>query len=122
MIEKFDLTRLVCMGGNMWIAAFEESQRLRLLIEDNPKNLDYRFKQARFFVSKDDDIQTIIAYCKIIKFFNNNLTAYEELAEYLYFANRNEWAIETCMEGLKFHDSIKLKEIFNHSVACIING
>jgi len=116
MIEKFDLTQLICMGGNMNNSDFEESQRLRWLVNDNPKNIDYRFEQARFFAGCDDDIHTIIAYCKIIKLFDNNVTAYIELAEYLYFTNSNEWAIEVAMEGLKYNYSDKLREILNNSI------
>lgn len=115
MIEKFDLTRLICMGGNMGIADFEESQRLRWLVNDNPKNLDLHLEQARFFARKDDDIHTIISYCYIIKGFDNNLTAYIELAEYLYYSSSNDWTIIVCLEGLKCHDSQKLKEFLKLS-------
>jgi len=116
MIEKFDLTQLICMGGNMNNADFEESQRLRWLVNGNRANLDLHLEQARFFAGCDDSIHTIISYCYIVKAFNNNLSAYIELAEYLYFANRNEWAVEVAMEGLKHNDSDKLREILNNSI------
>lgn len=118
MIEKFDFTRLICMGGNMSTADFEESERLKWLVNDDHKNLDYKFEQARFFASKDDDIHTIISYCYIIKIFDSNLTAYEELTEYLYFHNYFEWAIITAMEGSWIRSSKKLKELLKKSSEC----
>jgi len=120
MIEKFDLTLLMCMGGNMGPADFREAERLKDLVNGDHKNLDIHLEQARFFAGCDDSIHTIISYCYIVKAFNNNLPAYIELAEYLYFANRNEWAVEVAMEGLKHNDSDKLREILNNSIVSFI--
>ena len=113
MIEKFDLTGLICMGGNMSTDQFEESQRLRWLINSNKNNLDYHLEEARFFASRNDDIHTIISYCAIIRFFDNNLTAYIELANYLWSISYYEWAMIVCVEGLKHHSSEKLKELLD---------
>lgn len=116
MIEKFDLTTLIDMNGNMNNIDFEKAQQLRDLINDNPNNLDYNFQRARFFANLDDDTYTIINYCRIIQNFDNNIIAYEELAQYLYYASYYQWAIATSVEGLKYdYHNKKLQNILNLS-------
>ncbi len=116
MIEKFDLTRFIDMSGNMNNKDFEEAQRLRDLINDNPHNLEYHFQRARFFARLDDDTYTVINYCRIIQDFNNNIIAYEELAQYLYYASYYDWAIATTVEGLKYdYHNKKLQNILTLS-------
>ena len=90
MIERFDLTRLIYIDCKMSTEAFEESKRLGWLIGDNPNNLDYHLERARFFIDYHEDIHIIISYCYIIKNFDNNLTAYIELAQYFWEVSNYE--------------------------------
>lgn len=121
MIEKFDLTLLVYTDNNMSAEAFEESQRLGKLINDNPDNIEYHLERARFFVKHHDDIRVIVSYCHIIKYFDNNLTAYLELSEYFYSVNYCEWAMIVCTEGLKHHKNKKLQSLLDASTKGFID-
>lgn len=123
MIEKFDLTKCIDMDGNYSSEDIEQIEKLNILIQKDRYDINLHLEKARIFASCYDTIHAVIAYCRIIQDFKDNLVAYVELADYFKNYDRYDWAMITCIEGLShyYHDQrLKsiLKEAIDYSEIC----